>query len=86
MKHYKNIRLSDDYLITIKSLALKYFDSTDVRIFGSRTDINKKGGDIDIYIKTKKSKEILNSKLGFLKEFQKKFGFQKIDLVVEYEG
>ncbi len=80
------IRLSEEQILTIKKLALKYFDSNDVRVFGSRADINKKGGDIDIFIKTRKSDEILRKKLDFLREFQKKFGLQKIDLVIEYEG
>jgi predicted nucleotidyltransferase len=85
MKNYQNIRLSDEYIETIKALALKFFDSEDVRIFGSRSDINKKGGDIDIYIKTDKSENILKSKLQFLTEFEKIHGQQKIDLIVEYK-
>lgn len=85
-KSNKHIRLSDKYINEIKSLALAYFDSADVRIFGSRADMNKKGGDIDIFIKTEKSEEILKSKLSFLRELQKKIGEQKIDLIIEYKG
>ena len=86
MKNYQNIRLSNKYIETIKALALKFFDSDDVRIFGSRADINKKGGDIDIYIKTGKSKNILKSKLQFLTEFEKLLGRQKVDLIIEYKN
>ena len=86
MENYQNVRLNEKYLKEIKSLSLIYFNSTDVRIFGSRADLNKKGGDIDIYIKTDKSEGILKRKLSFLREFQKKFGSQKIDLIVEYQG
>ena len=82
----ENIRLSKKYLTLIKALALKYFDSGDVRIFGSRTDVTQKGGDIDIYIKTKKYKNILQSKLSFLREFEKKMGQQNVDLIIEYKG
>ena len=86
MKNSQKIRLSKKYIETIKALALKYFDSDEVRLFGSRTDTKKKGGDIDIYIKTGKSENILHSKLQFLREFEKKFGQQRVDLIVEYKG
>ena len=82
----KKVRLSSGQILFIKELAKKYFSSDDVRIFGSRAQITKKGGDIDIYIRTEKSKDILKNKILFLTEFQKKFGIQKIDLVVEYKG
>ncbi len=86
MNSKQNIRLNEKYIEKIKYLALVYFNSTDVRIFGSRADINKRGGDIDIYIKTSNSTGIVKSKLAFLRDFQKYFGNQKIDLVIEYRG
>ena len=79
----KKVRLSDEYLKTIKQLAKKYFDSDEVKIFGSRTDLNRKGGDIDIFIKTNKTEKILIAKISFLREFEKQCGEQKIDLVVQ---
>jgi predicted nucleotidyltransferase len=83
MNNKEKIRLSDSYIRTIKRLAEKYFDTADVRIFGSRTDINKKGGDIDIYIRTNKTQNILKSKIAFLRDFELELGEQKIDLVVQ---
>ena len=80
------VRLNTGYLLTIKKLAKEYFDSNDVRIFGSRADLNRKGGDIDIYIKTKKKKDILLFKIAFLRDFEKQHGEQKIDLVIETSG
>lgn len=77
------VRLSEQYLTTIKQLAKKYFDSEIVKIFGSRIDLNRKGGDIDIYIKTIKTEGILAAKIAFLRDFEKEHGEQKIDLVVE---
>lgn len=82
----KNIRLNEKYIATIKALSLKYFDSDEIRIFGSRTDLNKRGGDIDIYIKTQKSDNILKSKLQFLRDFEKLMGQQKIDLIIEHKN
>ena len=83
MKNKKHVRLSEQYIATIKQLAQKYFDSENVKIFGSRTDLNRKGGDIDIYVKTNKIEGILRAKIAFLREFEKKLGEQKVDLIVE---
>ncbi len=78
-----HIRLNAKYIETIKSLAKKFFNSEDVWIFGSRADKNRKGGDIDIFIRTKKSKNILQLKIKFLREFEKILGEQKVDLIVQ---
>jgi predicted nucleotidyltransferase len=75
------MRLSKEEIDTIKFLAKKYFDTDKVYIFGSRVDDDKKGGDIDIYIETD-LKKTLNAKLAFLRDFELKFGLQKIDLIV----
>lgn len=83
MKTQQKIRLNENYIRTIKLLAKKYFDSDNVRIFGSRTDMNKKGGDIDIYIYTNKKNKILQSKITFLREFEMILGEQKVDLIVQ---
>ena len=83
MKKDKNkVRLNKNYLDTIKSLARKHFNSYDVKIFGSRTDLNEKGGDIDIFIKTGIKSGILDAKIAFLRDFEKILGEQKVDLVV----
>jgi len=75
-------RLRDEVIVYIKELSLKIFNSKDVWIFGSRADMNKRGGDIDIYLETDKKDDILKSKITFLREFEKKFGEQKVDLIV----
>ena len=67
----------------IKRLASDLFNSTLVLIFGSRVDMHKKGGDIDIYIETDKKEDILRSKIAFLREFEKLFGEQKVDVIVD---
>lgn len=83
MKTEQKVRLSQDYIDTIKYLAKKYFQSEDVMIFGSRADMSLKGGDIDIFIKTNITKRILQLKLAFLRNFELKHGEQKIDLVIQ---
>jgi predicted nucleotidyltransferase len=83
MKSHQKVRLSTEYITTIKLLAKKYFDTDEVRIFGSRADLGRKGGDIDIFIKTKKKNRLLQSKIAFLRDFELKHGEQKIDLIIQ---
>lgn len=59
-----------------------YFDETSkIYLFGSRTDNNKKGGDIDLYIETDDVNRCYNSKVLFLLELEKIIGEQKIDII-----
>jgi predicted nucleotidyltransferase len=78
------VRLSDYEVDAIKEVAKKYFgENCRVFIFGSRADLEKRGGDIDIYIEANLStKEIAINKIKFLAELEFKIGEQKIDLVV----
>ena len=78
-----NVRLNKEYIDEIKNLAMKYFNSDEVIIFGSRADLNKRGGDIDIYIHTSIEDNILRAKIEFLRDFELRFGEQKVDLVVQ---
>ena len=79
----KKVRLNNKDTSLILKLAKDYFNSKDVWIFGSRADLGKKGGDIDIFIKTKLKENILKSKIIFLRELEKKIGDQKVDLVIQ---
>ena len=77
------MRLNQDKINYLKQLSLGIFNSDDIYLFGSRVDDNLKGGDIDIYIQTDKKENILKSKIIFLREFDKKFGEQKVDLIID---
>jgi len=77
------MRLSQSQVEFFKKLSLDIFDSTNIYLFGSRVDDTLKGGDIDIYIQTDKKQDILKSKIIFLREFDKKFGEQKVDLIID---
>lgn len=49
-------------------------------LFGSRTDDNKRGGDIDVFILSNEKYD--SQKLRDIKtQFMKKFGWQKLDLI-----
>ncbi len=86
MSGSRNVRLNEEYIKVIKNLAKKYFDSEEVIIFGSRADLNKRGGDIDIYLHTQKKGSMLQSKLAFLRDFELILGEQKVDLIVQSGG
>jgi predicted nucleotidyltransferase len=77
------IRLEKKQQHTIKRLSKEFFNSSKVMIFGSRADETQRGGDIDIYIQTDKKEDILKLKIAFLREFEKLFGEQKVDLLVD---
>ena len=54
-----------------------------VYLFGSRTDDDAKGGDIDLFVETQLGKkQAVSAQLQFLVSMQKSLGEQKIDVVV----
>lgn len=74
------MRLSKVKIVNLKKSILSILPQSQIYLFGSRVDDNKKGGDIDILI-------LENRKLSFEekgkieKEFFISFGEQKLDLV-----
>jgi len=78
-----NVRLQLKQQEVIKQLASKFFENAKVFVFGSRADMSQKGGDIDLYIQTTKKDALLKAKISFLCEFEKYFGEQKVDLLVD---
>lgn len=55
-------------------------------LFGSRVDDQKRGGDIDLYVKTVETdaESIFTKKIAFLVDLKRRIGDQKIDLVIEF--
>jgi uncharacterized protein len=75
------MRLTDFEINVIKQSASEIFGSdVQVYLFGSRVDDTKKGGDIDLYIKTKVGND-LRHKIKFLVLLEQELGEQKIDIV-----
>ena len=79
------MRLSEQYIDTLKQSFKDIFISGNIYLFGSRVDDSKKGGDIDLYIvpaKVLSAQERFDKKLAFLLIVKEKLGEQKIDVIV----
>lgn len=80
----KQVRLKEFEIKAILQCFASCFLADDcLWIFGSRADVQKKGGDIDLYIETKmNSEDVYKAKMDFLHAVCKEIGDQKIDIVV----
>lgn len=81
-----NIRLPEKEIAAIQNTFRQHFLPSDhLWVFGSRTDLAKKGGDIDLYVETEMldAGDIVDARIHFLSSLQTIIGEQKIDLVVK---
>jgi len=76
----KNVRLSEKEIRIIKDTIKKYDPDANIIIFGSRTDLTKKGGDIDILVISNKIDYKMRRKIRV--ELFLKLGERKIDLII----
>ncbi|WP_029522910.1 nucleotidyltransferase domain-containing protein [Persephonella sp. KM09-Lau-8] len=74
------VRLSPEEIKIIKETIKKYDPEARIFIFGSRTDLSKKGGDIDILVISKKIDYKLRRKLRV--DLLLQLGDRKIDLII----
>jgi hypothetical protein len=79
------MRLSELEIETIKSLANLYFGvGVRVFLFGSRTNNQLRGGDIDLFISNPVSGSLnVRSKINFITDLIFIIGEQKIDVVLD---
>ena len=76
------MRLKQKLVQSIKNSIYASFGFVDIYLYGSRTDDNKRGGDIDIAIDAEISKkEFRKSKVRFIMEMMKQNLDLKVDLV-----
>ena len=77
------VRLKAGEIKKIREAVYEYDKDARIYIFGSRADLNKKGGDLDILVI---SKRIAPSQRRFIKvNMYKALGEQKIDIIVTEE-
>ena len=83
------MRLSEHEKETLKHAALACFgQGTRMRLFGSRADEHRKGGDIDLLIESPLTDpaEIAKAHTRFLSQIYKRLGEQKVDVLIDYPG
>ena len=74
------MRIKPEIRAFLKETSANLFPNAGIYLFGSRTDNQARGGDIDILILSKKkiAPAVIRT---FRISFYKKFGYQKIDVV-----
>ncbi len=79
-----SVRLTPKEIQVISQAFRKHFGKDDhLWLFGSRVDMQKRGGDIDLYVETQKdSAAAVSSKLSFVTDIWTQIGEQKIDVVL----
>jgi uncharacterized protein len=81
------MRLTQFEIENIRTLARHHFgDDVKVILFGSRADMNKRGGDIDLFIQAGGGKPNVRSKINFITDLIFKIGEQKIDVVLDHDA
>jgi len=76
------MRLSKTDVDNIKSVFQDIFTNGAIYLFGSRVDDTKKGGDIDLFVESSDTTNLLEKKINFLVLLKQKIGDQKIDLII----
>ena len=77
------MRLSSDQQRVIREQFSEIFGDGEIYLFGSRADDEKRGGDIDLYLKPyKQYNDVYDKKIKFLVQLEKYLGDQKIDVVI----
>lgn len=87
IKMVKFMRLSDFERTTLKQTAQACFGAdAAVRLFGSRVDDSKRGGDIDLLIQTQLAdpERVVKARTQFLVTVQSLLGEQKIDVLIDF--
>ena len=74
------VRLKEEEIKALKEVIHSFDPSAEIILFGSRTDLGKRGGDIDLLVVSKKIDNRARRKIRV--ELLKRFGDRKIDLLV----
>lgn len=79
------MRLTEFEIESIKSVASRHFGiDVQVFLFGSRTNNQERGGDIDLFIRNPNNENLkIRAKIDFITELIQLIGEQKIDVVLD---
>jgi len=78
------VRLNKEEISLIKEIIFKYFGKSQIYIFGSRTDLSKKGGDIDLFVIPKKRDNLFEKRLKAKIELEDRL-LIPVDIVIHKE-
>ena len=78
------MRLTEKEIKTIKKVILEIFGESEIRVFGSRLDDSKKGGDIDIFVIPKNRDKLFEKKIKASAKLENLL-FKPVDIVVHYD-
>lgn len=76
------MRLSKRVIEILQENMLKSFGDVNIYLFGSRTDDNKRGGDIDIFVETKQN-ITLKEQITILAKIEWLGVDRKVDLIIK---
>lgn len=81
------MRLTPDEIAAIKQTAAEVFGpAAEVRLFGSRVDDAKRGGDIDLYLEVEPGQATVKNESAFTYRLEDRIGERKIDVVLHERG
>ena len=81
------MRLPEGYATAIKRAALEIFGpNTVVRLFGSRADDSKRGGDIDLHVEADPERATINNEVRFRARLWMELDEPQVDVVVASRG
>ncbi len=81
----KGVRLEPSQVLVIcQTFRANFLENDHLWLFGSRANLSKRGGDIDLYIETtiQPLRKALDAKNKFYIQLIKQLGDQKIDIVI----
>jgi len=78
------MRLTEKEIKTIKEIILDVFGESEIRIFGSRLNENKKGGDIDIFVIAKNRENLFKKRIKAAAKLENLL-FKPVDVVVHHD-
>jgi len=79
------MRISEAQKKAIIECFIESFGVGELYLFGSRTDDNARGGDIDLFIDPLTQSDLLHKKIKMLAGVKHQIGDQKIDLVIKMD-
>ncbi|MBP8285427.1 MAG: nucleotidyltransferase domain-containing protein [Rhodoferax sp.] len=81
------MRLTAQQQATVRDTVAETFGSgSQVRLFGSRVDDTRRGGDIDLLVSTTQCdvETLMRAEIALLTKLQLRLGEQKIDVLLDY--